>query len=448
MLPEQTLLRAGSDDAFRSVHRFGYLEKVLIILHHNRILLLARHEQHEQRKQKHEQQKMTIDYSRFDAIRIDTSSSESSSPKSSSTSPLGKRISDEEAKVLRTTFTDAKRVPCTTHRRTNNLLLLLTDRAERVHALAGYAKAFNLPQTETWVVPLLDERRRVLWNEHVSSSSSDLEDDDDDDIDDLKNANSNNINDFSRRKRRRRLRRVVCDIALVAADALDFDLETQIHFLACGREASLAAMEACAIFGELFEGAGGAFMINDVDDETCVDTGRCMSTSISMALKTFGGGFVRTIERRKKRREDVRRKTRMTFLQYSTAASKNKLKDASTSLDNPEFFRRNYFETFHHESARTPLESEKENCLIANETEARILFSHLGKTLKQTPDDPDVVDLTRRPREEKSYAYDFDVSSHPRRKLVAKIGDLNDVFEAMFVRRVGVSQKARSATKD
>ena len=32
-------------------------------------------------------------------------------------------------------------------------------------------------------------------------------------------------------------------------------------------------MEACAIFGELFEGAGGAFMINDVDDETFVDTG-------------------------------------------------------------------------------------------------------------------------------------------------------------------------------
>ena len=80
-------------------------------------------------------------------------------------------------------------------------------------------------------------------------------------------------------------------------------------------------MEACAIFGELFEGAGGAFMINDVDEKTCVDTGRCMSTSISMALKTFGGGFVRTIERRKKRREDVRRrKTRMTFLQYSTAS--------------------------------------------------------------------------------------------------------------------------------
>ncbi len=374
---------------------------------------------------------MTIDYSRFDAIRIDTSSSESSSPKSSSkASPLGKRISDEEAKVLRTTFTDAKRVPCTTHRRTNNLLLLLTDRAESVNALAGYAKAFNLPQTETWVVPLLDERRRVLLNEEVSSTSSD-DDDDDDDIDDLKNAFNNTNDDFSRRKRRKRLRRVVCDIALVAADALDFDLETQIHFLACGREASLAAMEACAIFGELFEGAGGAFMINDVDEKTCVDTGRCMSTSISMALKTFGGGFVRTIERRK--REDVRRKTRMTFLQYSTAASKNKLKDASTSLDNPEFFQRNR-ETFHHESARTPLESEKENCLIANETEARILFSHLGKTLKQTPDDPDVVDLTRRPREEKSYAYDFDVSSHPRRKLVAKIGDLNDVFEAMFVR--------------
>ena len=392
---------------------------------------------------------MTIDYSRFDAIRIDTSSSESSSPKSSSkASPLGKRISDEEAKVLRTTF-DAKRVPCTTHRRTNNLLLLLTDRAESVNALAGYTKAFNLPQTETWVVPLLP---RVLLNEEISSSSSsDLEDDDDDDddIDDLKNANNNNINDFSRRKRRRRLRRVVCDIALVAADALDFDLETQIHFLACGREASLAAMEACAIFGELFEGAGGAFMITDVDEKTCVDTGRCMSFTSAMALKTFGGGFVRTIERRNKRREDVlRRKTRMTFLQYSTAASKNKLKDASTSLDNPEFFRRNYFETFHHESARTPLESEKENCLIANETEARILFSHLGKTLKETPDDPDVVDLTRRPREEKSYAYDFDVSSHPRRKLVAKIGDLNDVFEAMFVRRVGVSQKARSATKD
>ena len=392
---------------------------------------------------------MTIDYSRFDAIRIDTSSSESSSPKSSSkASPLGKRISDEEAKVLRTTF-DAKRVPCTTHRRTNNLLLLLTDRAESVNALAGYTKAFNLPQTETWVVPLLP---RVLLNEEISSSSSsDLEDDDDDDddIDDLKNANNNNINDFSRRKRRRRLRRVVCDIALVAADALDFDLETQIHFLACGREASLAAMEACAIFGELFEGAGGAFMITDVDEKTCVDTGRCISFTSAMALKTFGGGFVRTIERRNKRREDVpRRKTRMTFLQYSTAASKNKLKDASTSLDNPEFFRRNYFETFHHESARTPLESEKENCLIANETEARILFSHLGKTLKETPDDPDVVDLTRRPREEKSYAYDFDVSSHPRRKLVAKIGDLNDVFEAMFVRRVGVSQKARSATKD
>ena len=188
---------------------------------------------------------MTIDYSRFDAIRIDASSSESSSPKSSSkkASPLGKRISDEEAKVLRTTF-NAKRVPCTTHRRTNNLLLLLTDRAESVNALAGYAKAFNLPQTETWVVPLLDERRRVLLNEEVSSTSSDDDDDDDDDdIDDLKNANSKNINDFSRRKRRRRLRRVVCDIALVAADALDFDLETQIHFLACGREASLAAME-------------------------------------------------------------------------------------------------------------------------------------------------------------------------------------------------------------
>ncbi|CAL6294573.1 unnamed protein product [Bathycoccus prasinos] len=393
---------------------------------------------------------MTIDYSRFDAINFDTSSSESSSPKSSSASPLGKRISSEEAKVLRTTF-DAKRVPCTTHRRTNNLLLLLTDRAESVNALAGYAKAFNLPQTETWVVPLLP---RVLLNEEVSSSSSsdldddDVDDDDIDDIDNLKNANNNNINDFSRRKRRRRLRRMVCDIALVAADALDFDLETQIHFLACGREASLAAMEACAIFGELFEGAGGAFMINDVDEKTCfVDTGRCMSTSISMALKTFGGGFVRTVERRKKRREDVRRKTRMTFLQCCTAASKNKLKDASTSLDNPEFFQRNC-ETFHHESARTPLESEKENCLIANETEARILFSHLGKTLKETPDDPEVVDLTRRPREEKSYAYDFDVFSHPRRKLVAKIGDLNDVFEAMFVRRVGVSQKARSATKD
>jgi len=390
---------------------------------------------------------MTIDYSRFDAINFDASSSESSSPKSSSASPLGKRIEEEEAKVLRTTFTDAKRVPCTTHRRTNNLLLLLTDRAESVHALAGYAKAFNLPQTETWVVPLLP---RVLFNEEVSSSSSDLEDDDDDDdddIDDLKNAKNNNNDDLSRRKRRRRLRRMVRDIALVAADALDFDLETQIHFLACGREASLAAMEACAIFGELFEGAGGAFMINDVDEKTCVDTGRCMSFTSAMALKMFGGGFVRTIERRKKRREDVRRKTRMTFLQYSTAASKNKLKDASTSLDNPEFFRRNC-ETFHHESARTPLESEKENCLIANETEARILFSHLGKTLKQTPDDPDVVDLTLRPREEKSYAYDFDVSSHPRRKLVAKTGDLNDVFEAMFVRRVGVSQKARSATKD
>ena len=203
---------------------------------------------------------MTIDYSRFDAINFDTSSSESSSPKSSSASPLGKRISSEEAKVLRTTF-DAKRVPCTTHRRTNNLLLLLTDRAESVNALAGYAKAFNLPQTETWVVPLLP---RVLLNEEVSSSSSsdldddDVDDDDIDDIDNLKNANNNNINDFSRRKRRRRLRRMVCDIALVAADALDFDLETQIHFLACGREASLAAMEACAIFGELFEGAGGA----------------------------------------------------------------------------------------------------------------------------------------------------------------------------------------------
>ena len=108
-------------------------------------------------------------------------------------------------------------MPCTTHRRTNNLLLLLTDRAESVNALAGYAKAFNLPQTETWVVPLLDERRRVLLNEEVSSTSSDDDDDDDDDdIDDLKNANSKNINDFSRRKRRRRLRRVVCDIALVA----------------------------------------------------------------------------------------------------------------------------------------------------------------------------------------------------------------------------------------
>ena len=107
---------------------------------------------------------MTIDYSRFDAIRIDTSSSESSSTKSSSkASPLGKRISDEEAKVLRTTF-DAKRVPCTTHRRTNNLLLLLTDRAESVNALAGYTKAFNLPQTETWVVPLLP---RVLLNEEI-----------------------------------------------------------------------------------------------------------------------------------------------------------------------------------------------------------------------------------------------------------------------------------------
>jgi len=63
-----------------------------------------------------------------------------------------------------------------------------------------------------------------------------------------------------------------------------------------------------------------------------------------------------------------------------------------------------------------------------------MLFSHLGKTLKQTPDDPDLIDLTRRPGEEKSYAYD--VSSHPRRILVRKTGDLSDVYEAMFVRQV------------
>ena len=220
----------------------------------------------------------------------------------------------------------------------------------------------------------------------------------------------------------------VCELALVAADALEFDLETQIHFLAYGGDASRTCAEACVIFGEMFEGVGGAFLIHD--DE---------SASLSSATEERQDFFIDrkfcTIEKRNKMDDKVagftseRKKTRMTFLKYSTAAKKE---DVVSSLAENQSFRN--CEIFHHESARTPLESEKINCLIANETEARMLFSHLGKTLKQTPDDPDLIDLTRRPGEEKSYAYD--VSSHPRRNLVRKTGDLSDVFEAMLVRQV------------
>jgi len=384
---------------------------------------------------------MTIDYSRFDAIDTDTSSSSSSRAQRRATTrtTTGKEEEEEEEELARrmmkattrandddddenvTTsspratnetdrfrFGECARVPCASHRRTNNLLFLVSDFES--FEFARYAKAFNLPQTEIWVVPLRSsDDRKKRANEAITEGG---------DV----NANAKRV----------------CELALVAADALEFDLETQIHFLAYGREASRTCAEACAIFGEMFEGVGGAFMIHD--DETRVDAKWFESASLSSATEHRQDFFIDrkfcTIEKKNKMDDKVagftseRKKTRMTFLKYSTAAKKE---DVVSSLAENQSFRN--CEIFHHESARTPLESEKvKNCLIANETEARMLFSHLGKTLKQTPDDPDLIDLTRRPGEEKSYAYD--VSSHPRRNLVRKTGDLSDVFEAMFVRQV------------
>ena len=385
---------------------------------------------------------MTIDYSRFDAIDTDTSSSSSSSRaqrRATTRTTTGKEEEEEDElarRMMKATtrakddddddenvttpspratnetdrfrFGECARVPCGSHRRTNNLLFLVSD-FESIE-FARYAKAFNLPQTEIWVVPLRssDDRKKS-----ASEAITEKED---------ANANAKRV----------------CELALVAADALEFDLETQIHFLAYGREASRTCAEACAIFGEMFEGVGGAFMIHD--DETRVDAKWFESASLSSAMEHRQDFFIDrkfcTIEKKNKMDDKVagfaseRKKTRMTFLKYSTAAKKE---DVVSSLAENQSFRN--CEIFHHESTRTPLESEKvKNCLIANETEARMLFSHLGKTLKQTPDDPDLIDLTRRPGEEKSYAYD--VSSHPRRNLVRKTGDLSDVFEAMFVRQV------------
>lgn len=382
---------------------------------------------------------MTIDYSRFDAIDTDTDTSSSSSSSSreqrraTTRTTTGKEEEEEElARRMMTATTRANddddenvstpssratnetdrfrfgacaRVPCASHRRTNNLLFLVSDFES--FEFARYAKAFNLPQTEIWVVPLRssDDRKKSA-NESITEGG---------DV----NANAKRV----------------CELALVAADALEFDLETQIHFLAYGGEASRTCAEACAIFGEMFEGVGGAFLIY----ETRLDAKWFESASLSSATEERQDFFIDrkfcTIEKKNKMDDKVsgftseRKKTRMTFLKYSTAAKKE---DVVSSLAENQSFRN--CEIFHHESARTPLESEKINCLIANETEARMLFSHLGKTLKQTPDDPDLIDLTRRPREEKSYAYD--VSSHPRRNLVRKTGDLSDVFEAMFVRQV------------
>ena len=385
---------------------------------------------------------MTIDYSRFDAIDTDTDTSSSSSSsreqRRATRTTTGKEEEEEElARRMMTATTRANdddddddenvstpssratnetdrfrfgacaRVPCASHRRTNNLLFLVSDFES--NEFARYAKAFNLPQTEIWVVPLRSsDVRKKSANESITEEG---------DV----NANAKRV----------------CELALVAADALEFDLETQIHFLAYGREASRTCAEACAIFGEMFEGVGGAFLIHD--DETRVYAKWFESASLSSATEERQDFFIDrkfcTIEKRNKMDDKVagftseRKKTRMTFLKYSTAAKKE---DVVSSLAENQSFRN--CEIFHHESARTPRESEKINCLIANETEARMLFSHLGKTLKQTPDDPDLIDLSRRPGEEKSYAYD--VSSHPRRNLVRKTGDLSDVFEAMFVRQV------------
>ena len=383
---------------------------------------------------------MTIDYSRFDAIDTDTSSSSSSSSSSreqrraTTRTTTGKEEEEEElARRMMTATTRANdddvnvttpssratnetdrfrfgvcaRVPCASHRRTNNLLFLVSDFES--FEFARYVKAFNLPQTEIWVVPLRssDDRKKSA-NESITEEG---------DV----NANANRV----------------CELSLVAADALEFDLETQIHFLAYGGEASRSCAEACVIFGEMFEGVGGAFLM--YDGETRLDAKWFESASLSSATEERQDFFIDrkfcTIEKKNKMDDKVsgftseRKKTRMTFLKYSTAAKKE---DVVSSLAENQSFRN--CEIFHHESARTPLESEKIDCLIANETEARMLFSHLGKTLKQTPDDPDLIDLTRRPGEEKSYAYD--VSSHPRRNLVRKTGDLSDVFEAMFVRQV------------
>ena len=385
---------------------------------------------------------MTIDYSRFDAIDTDTDTSSSSSSSSreqrrATTRTTTGKEEEELARRMMTATTRANdddddddenvstpspratnetdrfrfgacaRVPCASHRRTNNLLFLVS--AFESIEFARYAKAFNLPQTEIWVVPLRSSVDRKKSANEAITEGGDV------------NANAKRV----------------CELALVAADALEFDLETQIHFLAYGREASRTCAEACAIFGEMFEGVGGAFLIHD--DETRVYAKWFESASLSSAMEHRQDFFIDrkfcTIEKKNMMDDKVagftseRKKTRMTFLKYSTAAKKE---DVVSSLAENQSFRN--CEIFHHESARTPLESEKVNCLIANETEARMLFSHLGKTLKQTPDDPDLIDLTRRPGEEKSYAYD--VSSHPRRNLVRKTGDLSDVFEAMFVRQV------------
>ena len=47
----------------------------------------------------------------------------------------------------------------------------------------------------------------------------------------------------------------------------------RFHFFSLREEKLRWRSEEMAIFGELFEGAGGAFMINDVDDETFVGYG-------------------------------------------------------------------------------------------------------------------------------------------------------------------------------
>ena len=175
---------------------------------------------------------MTIDYSRFDAIDTDTDTSSSSSSSSreqrraTTRTTTGKEEEEELARRMMTATTRANdddenvttpssratnetdrfrfgacaRVPCASHRRTNNLLFLVSDFES--NEFARYAKAFNLPQTEIWVVPLRsDDDRKKSANEAITEGG---------DI----NANAKRV----------------CELALVAADALEFDLETQIHF--------------------------------------------------------------------------------------------------------------------------------------------------------------------------------------------------------------------------
>ena len=181
---------------------------------------------------------MTIDYSRFDAIDTDTSSSSSSSSSSSreqrratTRTTTGKEEEEELARRMMTATTRANddddddddenvstpspratnetdrfrfgacaRVPCASHRRTNNLLFLVSDFES--NEFARYAKAFNLPQSEIWVVPLRSsDVRKKSANESITEEG---------DV----NANAKRV----------------CELALVAADALEFDLETQIHF--------------------------------------------------------------------------------------------------------------------------------------------------------------------------------------------------------------------------